>query len=126
MTERVTALAAQEGLAYDFDRARMVNTFDAHRLTHLAKTHGLGGQAHERLMHAHLVEGEPLNDPETLVRLGAEVGVPAAETRQMLAGDEYAGAVEEDARQARSFGATGVPFFVLDRVANLDAHDVSG
>jgi predicted DsbA family dithiol-disulfide isomerase len=115
MTEQVTALAAQEGLAYDFDRARMVNTFDAHRLTHLAKAHGLGGQAHERLMHAHFVEGATLNDPETLVRLGAEVGVPAAEARQLLAGDEYARDVEEDVRQARSLGATGVPFFVLDR-----------
>jgi predicted DsbA family dithiol-disulfide isomerase len=115
MTGRVTALAAQEGLAYDFDRARVVNTFDAHRLTHLAKAHGLGGEAHERLMRAHFIEGESLSDPDTLVRLGAEVGLPAEAVRQALAGDAYAEDVEEEAREAGRLGATGVPFFVLDR-----------
>jgi predicted DsbA family dithiol-disulfide isomerase len=115
MTERVAALAAQEGLEYDFDRARVVNTFDAHRLTHLAHTRGLGGAMHERLMRANLIEGETLDDHETLVRLGAEVGLEDADARRVLAGDEYAADVDEDAREARALGVTGVPFFVLDR-----------
>jgi predicted DsbA family dithiol-disulfide isomerase len=119
MTERVKELAAQEGLAYDFDRAVTVNTIDAHRLTHLAKKHGLGGEMHERLLRAHLVEGETVDDTDTLVRLGAEVGVPADEARQVLAGDEYASDVEEDIREARTLGMTGVPFFALDRKYGL-------
>ncbi|WP_214409471.1 DsbA family oxidoreductase [Sphaerisporangium fuscum] len=121
MTERVKALGAQEDLAYDFDRAVMVNTFDAHRLTHLAKAHGLGDQAHERLLRAHLVEGEAVDDAETLVRLGAEIGVPAEETRRMLGGDDHVRDVEEDIREAQALGVSGVPFFVLDR-----AYGVSG
>ncbi|MBC6470450.1 DsbA family oxidoreductase [Actinomadura alba] len=119
MTGQVATLAAQEGLAYDFGRAVMVNTFDAHRLTHLAAAHDLGGQMHERLMRAQLIEGETLDDAETLVRMGEEVGVPADEVRQMLAGDGYAQEVEEDIRQARLLGATGVPFFVLDRAYGI-------
>lgn len=115
MTEHVTALAAEEGLAYDYDHAVMVNTFDAHRVTHLAKAHGLGGEMHERLLRAQLVEGETLNDVDTLVRLAAEVGVDEAATRRVLAGDDHTADVEADIRQARAFGATGVPFFVLDR-----------
>jgi predicted DsbA family dithiol-disulfide isomerase len=121
MTSRVTSVAAEEGLAYDFDRALSVNTFDAHRLTHLAKAHGAGPAAHERLMHAHFMEGEALDDVETLVRLGAEVGVPADEARRVLTGDAYTKDVEEDIRQARTYGASGVPFFVLDR-----AYGISG
>jgi predicted DsbA family dithiol-disulfide isomerase len=115
MSERVKGLAAQEGLAYDFDRAVSVNTFDAHRMTQLAKAHGRGAEMHERLLRAHLVEGELVDDADTLVRLGAEVGVPADEARRVLAGDEYADAVEEDIREARTLHVTGVPFFALDR-----------
>ncbi|MDH2427026.1 DsbA family oxidoreductase [Sphaerisporangium sp. TRM90804] len=119
MTEHVKALAAEEGLAYDFDRSVMANTFDAHRLTHLAKTHGIGAEMHERLMRANLVEGEVVDDAETLVRLGAEVGVPAGEARRVLAGDAYSREVMEDVNQARALGATGVPFFVLDRTYGI-------
>ena len=115
MTDRVKSLAAEEGLAYDFDHSVMANTFDAHRLTHLAKAHGLGPQMHERLMQAQLIEGENVDDAETLVRLGAEVGLPAAEVRKVLAGDEYAQDVTADIAQAQAYGASGVPFFVLDR-----------
>ncbi|HEY2672292.1 MAG TPA: DsbA family oxidoreductase [Rugosimonospora sp.] len=115
MTDRVASLAAEEGLVYDFDRSVLVNTVDAHRVSHLAKAHGLGGQMHERLLRAHLMEGETLDDVETLVRLAVEVGVPATEVRRVLAGDEYAADVVEDGREAQVLGANGVPFFVLDR-----------
>jgi predicted DsbA family dithiol-disulfide isomerase len=115
MTERVKGLAAGEGLAYDFDRAVVVNTFDAHRLTHLAKAHGLGGAMHERLMHAHFVAGEILDDVDTLVRLAAEVGVPAEEAHRVLAGDEHAWDVERDIHQARMLGVNGAPFVALGR-----------
>ncbi|WP_254407489.1 DsbA family oxidoreductase [Streptomyces sp. GMY02] len=121
MTGQLVALGAEEGLAYDFDRAVSVNTFDAHRLSHLARLHGLGAQMHERLMRAHLVEGELVDDVETLVRLGTDVGVPADKVRQVLTGDAFAADVREDIREAQALGVTGVPFFVLNR-----AYGVSG
>jgi predicted DsbA family dithiol-disulfide isomerase len=120
MTAQVGALAEAEGLHYDFDRAVSINTFDAHRLIHLAKAHGLGAQAHERLMRANLIEGATLDTP-TLVRLGAEIGVPAAEAQRVLDGDDYTTDVRDDIRQAQLYGATGVPFFVLNQ-----AYGVSG
>lgn len=121
MTGRVRALAAEEGLTYEVERAVVVNTVDAHRLYHLAKAHGRADEAHERLMRAHFAEGETLDDLETLVRLGAEAGVPEKDARRALTGDEYARDVKQDIRQARLYGASGVPFFVLDR-----AYAVSG
>jgi predicted DsbA family dithiol-disulfide isomerase len=113
MTERVSELAEVEGLHYDYDHAVMVNTFDAHRLTHHAKAQGLGGEMHERLMRAQLVEGETVNDVDTLVRLAEDVGVEGA--RPVVTSDQYTSDVEADIREARLLGATGVPFFVLDR-----------
>jgi predicted DsbA family dithiol-disulfide isomerase len=113
MTGRVTELAAVEGLHYDYDHAVMVNTFDAHRLAHHARSQGLGGEMHERLMRAQLVEGETVNDPDTLLRLAEEIGVEGA--GPVVTSDRYTAEVEADIREARLLGATGVPFFVLDR-----------
>ena len=119
MTRQVTELAEAEGLTYDLKQAVCVNTIDAHRLSHLAAEHGLGDRMHERLLRAHLGEGEIVDDPDTLVRLGAEVGVPEDETRRMLDGDAYIDAVQADFREARRYGATGVPYFVLNRTYGL-------
>ena len=115
MNARVTELAAAEGLEYHFETYRVVNTFDAHRVMHLAKAHGLGTEEHERLLRAQLVEGEILEDHDTLVRLAAEVGLEVDETRRVLASDAYAADVEADIALAQAFGAGGVPFFVIDR-----------
>lgn len=120
MTEQVTALGAAEGLAYDQPNTIYGNTFDAHRVLHLAKAQGRGTEAHERLLRANLCEGETL-DNDTLVRLAAEIGVDEADTRKVLDSDAYADDVNADIRQARAYGANGVPFFVLDR-----AYGVSG
>lgn len=115
MNRRVTELAAGEGLHYDMDSYMVVNTIDAHRVAHLAKAHGLDDQINERLLKAQLVEGQDLEDPETLVRLASEVGVPAEEVRRVLASDEYVAEVTDDLWQARELGISGVPFFVIDR-----------
>jgi len=113
MTERVSELAAVEGLHYDYEHAVMVNTFDSHRLAHHAKSQGLGPEMHERLMRAQLIEGENLGEVDTLVRLAEELGVEGA--GPVVTSDQYTSDVEADIREARLLGANGVPFFVLDR-----------
>ena len=113
MTGRVKDLAAIEGLDYDFEHGVMVNTFDAHRLAHHAKSQGLGPEMHERLMRAQLIEGQTLSDVDTLVRLAEEIGVEGA--GPVVTSDQYTADVDADIQQARLLGATGVPFFVLDR-----------
>ncbi|MET2714203.1 DsbA family oxidoreductase [Streptomyces harbinensis] len=121
MQQRVTELAAAEGLRYDLDRSISVNTLDAHRLLQFADREGLGGAAHERLLAAHLCEGETVDDIETLVRLGVEVGLAETETRRVLESGAYADEVAADVAEARRIGVSGVPFFVLD-----GAYGVSG
>lgn len=115
MNERVTALASDEGLDYHFERYVTVNTFDAHRMTHLANAHDLGPAMHERLLHGQFVEGAILDDPETLVRLAEEVGIGGDAAREVAESDAYADDVTDDIRQAHALGVTGVPFFALDR-----------
>ena len=112
--QQMTQRAAADGLEFRFDLIRGGNTFDAHRLLHLAKDHGLQPEMKERLMRATFTEGLPIADRPTLARLAAEVGLPAAQVQTVLDGDNYADAVRADEQQAARYGITGVPFFVAD------------
>jgi predicted DsbA family dithiol-disulfide isomerase len=111
---QMTQRAADDGLEFRFDIIRGGNTFDAHRLLHLANEHGLQSQMKERLMRATFTEGLPIADKATLVRLATEVGLPAAEVEAALDTDAYADAVRADEQQAARYGINGVPFFVAD------------
>jgi predicted DsbA family dithiol-disulfide isomerase len=115
MHDRMTEVAASEGLDFHFDRARGGNTFDAHRVVHLAAEHGKQDAMEERLMRAYLSEGELISDAATLERLAIEVGVPAEAVRDLLAGERFADAVRDDERTGAALGISGVPFFVVDR-----------
>jgi predicted DsbA family dithiol-disulfide isomerase len=114
MHDAMTATAAEEGLAFRFDRARSGNTFDAHRLLHLAADRGVQDAVKERLLSAYLTDGEPIGDAGALARLAVEGGLDADDAGAVLAGDRYAPEVRADERQAQALGATGVPFFVID------------
>lgn len=110
----VSKLAAQEGLEYHLELAHPENTFNAHRLIHLADKHGLQDAMKERLMRAYFTEGQRVGETETLVRLASEVGLDVEEARAVLADDTYADEVSADEREAHLLGITGVPFFVVN------------
>ena len=115
MNEKMTSTAAGEGLDFHFERVRGGNMFDAHRVVHLAKAHGLQDAMKERLMRAYLTEGELMSDHAVLQRLAAEVRLPEDEVRDLLASDRFADAVRDDERTASALGIHAVPFFVVDR-----------
>jgi predicted DsbA family dithiol-disulfide isomerase len=111
----ITGLAAAEGLDYHLDRAQPGNTFNAHRLIHLAEAHGLQDEMKERLMRGYFVEGMAVGDTDDLVAAGVEVGLDKDEVKAVLDGDDYREAVRADEATASRLGISGVPFFVLDQ-----------
>jgi predicted DsbA family dithiol-disulfide isomerase len=113
MVTRMADVARADGLDFRFDRIRPGNTFDAHRVLHLAAERGKQDAVKERYLLGYMTEGERIGDAETLVRLAAEAGLDAEEVRSTLAGDAYAAEVREDEDLARELGINGVPFFVL-------------
>jgi len=115
MNDRVTAIAAEEGLRYQLDRARPGNTFDAHRVTHLAADAGIQDAVVERLQAGYFSEGVRIGDHEELIRLAAEAGLGADTVRDTLDSGRYADEVHADEALARQLGIRGVPFFVIDR-----------
>jgi len=111
----LAAVAANEGLAFSFDRAQPGNTFDAHRLIHLGAARGVQDAVKERLLRAYFVDGEAIGDPETLGRVAAEAGLDAVEAKTVLAGDDYAAEVRADEEEAMTLGISAVPFFLVGR-----------
>lgn len=121
MQAHVVNMAKEVGLHYDFDNVVMANSFDAHRLIQLAKTKGKGDAAEERLFKAYFTEGKNTADHDTLLQLGTEIGLDEQEVKNMLAGSDYADAVQRDEYEARQIGVRGVPYFVFN-----DKYAVSG
>lgn len=114
MLEQMTALAATEGLAYDFAALRHTKTLLAHQAIRHAKAHGLQGPMVERLFQAYFEQGRHVGRVDELVSLGTEVGLDGVELRAALEEGRHAGAVAEDIDAARQLGINGVPFYVID------------
>jgi predicted DsbA family dithiol-disulfide isomerase len=113
MIDRMVDTAAQDGLTFRFDRIRPGNTFDAHRLLHLAHERGTQDALKERMLRAYMTEGQAIGDRDVLVALAREAGVDETEARDVLDGDRYAKEVRQDEALARELGISSVPFFVL-------------
>ncbi|MDQ6838545.1 MAG: DsbA family oxidoreductase [Actinomycetota bacterium] len=114
MIDNMTAAAAREGLDFRFDLTRPGNSFDAHRLLHLALEHGCQDLLKERLDRATFTDGSPTSDHGALRTLAVEVGLPEADVDAVLSSERYGEAVRADEAQARAYGINGVPFFVVD------------
>ncbi len=114
MLDDMTASAAQEGLDFRFDLATGGNTFDAHRLLHLALERGVQDPLKERLDAATFGQGLSVSDHDALTALAVEVGLDEAEVREVLGSDRYADRVRADEDQATEYGISGVPFFVIE------------
>jgi predicted DsbA family dithiol-disulfide isomerase len=112
---RVEQVAAEEGLEYHLAEGISGNTSLAHELLHHAAEHGRQDALKERLLHAHFTEARSVFDLDSLVALATEVGLEPDEARSALTERRHRAAVAEDAATAQLLGATGVPFFVVDR-----------
>jgi predicted DsbA family dithiol-disulfide isomerase len=114
MNDAMIVMAKEVGLEYNFDKAIINNTFNAHRLLHFAKEKGVQNEMKERLFKAYYTEGKNIGDIDTLARLGEEVGLQAVAIKTILQSDQYAQDVLLDQYQAQQIGARGVPFFVFN------------
>ena len=115
MHENVVNMAKSVGLEYNFDKAVIANSFDAHRVIQLAKKHGLGDAIEERLFKAYFTEGKNFADHETLAAIGEEVGLDRKEILSLLNSNDLADNVHSDIEEGMRLGLRGVPFFVFNR-----------
>src|SRR6185437_15940145 len=87
---RLTALGAEVGVVFDFDRVQLGNTFDAHRLAQAARGAPYEEAVLRGLFAAYFAEG------------------------RWLAGDAHAAAVRADEADAAAREVLGVPYFLFN------------
>jgi predicted DsbA family dithiol-disulfide isomerase len=113
MIDRMISAGAQNGVVLRFDKAKPGNTFDAHRLLHLAAERGVQGALTDKLFRATFTKGAAIADHDVLVDVAADAGLDPVEARGVLDTDAYAAAVRADEQRAADLGITSVPFFVM-------------
>jgi predicted DsbA family dithiol-disulfide isomerase len=100
------------------ERARVWNTFDAHRLLHWAGLQGDGGQAQRALKHALLKayhgDGRNPGSREVLVELAGAVGLDPQRAAQIIDGDEYTDEVRAAEAHWQRLGIHSVPSVVVN------------
>jgi len=116
MHKGVAERAKSVGLDYNFDKAVISNSLNAHRIIQLAKTKNIGDRMEEIFFKAYFTDGQDLNNGITLINLGVQAGLSENEVREVLESDDlFIKEVESDIKEAGEIGIQGVPFFVFDR-----------
>ena len=116
MERNIAAMAKEEGIEFNWQNANSGNTFNAHRIIHLAQSQGLGSEAKEAFFYSYMTQGLAIGERETLEDVAARIGLNPVEVDDVLDGNEYADIVRFDEEVARDqLKVTGVPFFVFDQ-----------
>ncbi|WP_436871070.1 DsbA family oxidoreductase [Acinetobacter courvalinii] len=116
MERNVATMAAAEGIDFQWQKANSGNSFNAHRIIHLAQSKGLGNEAEEAFFHAYMTEGLAIGERDVVEEIASRIGLDNAEVEYVLDSDELADFVRHDEKIAREqLNVTGVPFFVFDQ-----------
>jgi predicted DsbA family dithiol-disulfide isomerase len=113
--EGIRERGAELGFKFDMGkRARIYNTFDAHRLLHWAELEGRQHDLKRALFAAYFTEGRDPSDHEVLIEIAKQVGLDPVRAREILASDLYANEVRERTHFYREHGIQAVPSVIIN------------
>ena len=116
MQRNIATMAKAEGIEFNWENANSGNTFNAHRVIHLAQSKGLGSEAKEAFFYSYMTQGMPIGERETIEDVASRIGLNPVEVDDLLDSDEYADFVKFDEEVAHDqLKVTGVPFFIFDQ-----------
>ncbi|MEK8032219.1 DsbA family oxidoreductase [Ideonella sp. DXS29W] len=122
--ERNRAGLRERGASVGFqfgDRARVWNTFDAHRLIHWAGLEGRQREMKHALLQAYHGRNDNPGDAEVLYRAAVEAGLDGERAREVIASDRYAAEVRAQERHWQQMGINSVPSIIIN-----DRHLIQG
>jgi predicted DsbA family dithiol-disulfide isomerase len=114
MNNNMTKMAKTAGIDMKLDQVVPANSFNAHRLLHLAKSYGKQDAMNEKLLSAKFSFGKNINDIDVLLELALSEGLPVSEVENLFSTDRFASDVRSDEELAGALGIRGVPFFVIN------------
>ena len=116
MQRNIAEMAKAEGIEFNWEGANSGNTFNAHRIIHLAQSKGLGTDAQEAFFYSYMTQGLAIGERETLEDVAARIGLNPVEVDDLLDSDEFSDFVKFDQEVAQDqLKVTGVPFCVFDQ-----------
>ena len=120
--EMIRVRGAEVGFDFRMDkRARIYNTFDAHRLLHWAEIEGGQKALKEALLSAYFTRGENPSDHSVLLKVVESVGLDVIRAKAILDSDEYALEVRQRERFYTDNGIRSVPAIIIN-----ERHLISG
>jgi len=105
--------AAGLGITFTRGRTWTSNSHLALQAAEFAGEHGDPFRFQRAMFKAYFEDLEDIGDLDTIVRVGAEAGLPADELRTALAEGRFRAEVDEGIRWAQQIGVSAVPTFVL-------------
>jgi predicted DsbA family dithiol-disulfide isomerase len=112
MNKNMTKMAADAGLDFKMNQLVPANSFQAHRLIHLAKANGKQDEMKERLLRARFTEGLDIGNIDVLKSLAKELKLDAS---AFFETEQFTDEVRADETLAQELGISGVPFFVFNK-----------
>ena len=120
--ENIRARGAELGFEFNMQkRARIYNTFDAHRLLHWAESEGRQEALKQALFSAYFTEGRNPSDHAVLLDIAKKVGLDAKRAAEILESDEFSSEVRAREKFYTDRGIHAVPSVIID-----DRHLIQG
>lgn len=122
MFETIKAHGQEAGIEFNMDDVVVANSWTAHRLLHLAKQQDaqisdqyekITPALKRELLAGHFGTGLDLSNADQLIEVAISVGLDETRVREVLESDEFDAEAQADVAQARTFGVSAVPTYVL-------------
>jgi predicted DsbA family dithiol-disulfide isomerase len=120
MHAQMKARMDAEGLPYG-ERTMTYNSRLAQEVGKWADTQPGGEAIHDAMFRAYFVEARNIGDPDVILDIVKQVGLPVDEAREVIEKRTFKDAVDEDWALSRQLGVTGVPTFVAGRYGVVGA-----
>ena len=115
ITHRVCEMGSTCEIKFEFEKSKVANSLNAHKILHLAKKKNVQNEMKEKLFHAYFTDGINIDDLEKLIELSHSLGINREECVLALNDLEIIKEIDFDFSEAKAIGIRGVPYFVFDR-----------
>ena len=113
--QKISQLAKQEGLDFDYADTLFTNTMDAHRLTKYVQQNApeLADKLKKAIYKAYFIDQKELANREVLISIAKALGLDV-DVAALLDSDQFKEEVIVDQHEASRLGVQGVPYFVIN------------
>ena len=117
---RVDAMLEREGLPFN-ERKFSYNSRMAQELAKWAEREGRGDAFNDAVFRAYFVDTLNIGQPEVLLELVEEAGLPVEEARRVMSDRTFQQPVNDDWQRCYSLGVTAVPTYLSEGLAIVGA-----